>query len=224
MAGPTIAILGGTGAEGTGLARRFVAAGHPVVIGSRQEDKAVAAADAINQTVGGFLAAGADNAEAARLGELVVLTVPFHALGDTLAPLADLLTGKIVVSTVVPMSFTGGSPRLIPVPEGSAAQQAQALAPGALVVAAFHHISAPTLADLSIPVDADVLVCGDHRDARAAVLALANELPGVRGIDAGRLDGAGVIEGFAVALLRINRRYRAHAGVRVTHLPAAGQP
>lgn len=218
----SIAILGGAGAEGSGLAKRYAAAGHPVIIGSRQADRATATAAALNAELGTSLISGADNAGAAQAGKIVILTIPYEGMEQTLVPLAEALSGKIVVSAIVPMDFTGGSPKLIAVPEGSATQRAQALVPGALVVGAFHHLGAATLADLAETVDSDVLVCADNAEARSTVMALASELSGARGVDAGRLDGAGVIEGFTVALLRINRRYRTHAGLRITYLPESG--
>lgn len=215
----TIAILGGAGAEGTGLARRFAAAGHPVVIGSRQADRAQTAAATVNEATGTMLVQGADNAEAAQRGELVLLTIPFAGVDDTLTPLKDALAGKTVVSTIVPMEFASGQPRLAAVPEGSAAQRVQAVLPESRVVAAFHHIGAAVLSDLGEQVDSDVLVCGDHAEAKAAVLALAEAIPGVRGVDAGRLDAANAIEGITTVLVRINRRYKAHAALRITYLP-----
>lgn len=215
----TIAILGGAGAEGTGLARRFAAAGHPVILGSRQADRAQAAAASVNEATGTTLTEGADNADAAHRGEIVILSIPFAGVGETLSSLAGALTGKIVVSAIVPMEFAGGAPRLTAVPEGSAAQHIQALLPEARVIAAFHHVGAAQLADLHAPVDSDVLVCGDNAEAKAAVLALAEEIAGVRGVDAGRLDAAHIVEGITTVLVRINRRYKAHAALRITYLP-----
>lgn len=220
MASASIAILGGTGALGSALARRLAATGHPIIIGSRVAERAEAAAREVNAAIKAELAQGAENALAALRGDIVLLAIPFSGMAETLAPLAEALTGKTVVSTIVPLDFADGRPQPLFVPEGSAAQRAQRLLPRAHVIAAFHHLSAITLARLQDAVDADVLVCGDDAEAKRTVLALANELPGARGIDAGPLDSAGPIEAFTVALLRINRRYRAHTSVRITHLPA----
>lgn len=215
-----IGIVGGTGAEGRSLGRRLVQAGHPVILGSRQTERAETAAAEINQELGSSLASGSENAEAARCAELVVLTIPFEGMGEAMKRLASALAGKPVISAIVPLEFVSGVARLLPVAEGSAAQQLQAFLPEARVIGAFHHLSSPTLADLSQPVDADVLVCGDDAEAKRAVIALAEELPAVRGIDVGTLESAFYLEAFTAVLLRINRRYRAHAGLRITHLPA----
>lgn len=215
----TIAIVGGTGAEGRALARRFVHAGRPVVVGSRQADRARSAAAEINEELSSTLASGTLNAEAVSLAHMVLLTIPFVGMGGAVKPLAASLAGKPVISAVVPLEFVGGVPRLLRVPEGSAAQQLQALLPDAKVIGAFHHLSSQTLADLSQPVAADVLVCGDDLETKREVITLAEELPGARGIDAGPLESAFSIEAFTAVLLRINRRYRTHAGLRITHLP-----
>ncbi|MBI4213565.1 MAG: NADPH-dependent F420 reductase [Chloroflexi bacterium] len=215
----TIAIVGGTGAEGRGLARRFVQAGRTVIVGSRQAERARAVAGEINDELTTSLVSGAENAEAARPADVVVLTIPFEGMAEAVRPLAAALEGKSVVSAVVPVEFVGGVPRLLHVAEGSAAQRLQALLPESRVIGAFHHLGSHTLADLEQPVAADVLVCGDDVAAKREVMALAGELPGVRAIDAGLLESAGYIEAFTVVLLRINRRYRAHAGLRITRLP-----
>ena len=214
-----IGILGGTGAEGRGLAKRFVQAGHPVILGSRQAERAQSTADEINVELGSSLASGAENAEAARAAELVILALPYAGITEALRPFAASLAGKTLISAVVPLEFVAGSPRPLPVAEGSAAQELQAMLPNTQLIGAFHHVSAPTLSDLNRPIGADVLVCGDNPEARRSVVALAEELWGVRGIDAGPLECAGPIEAFTAVLLRINRRYKAHAGVLITDLP-----
>jgi 8-hydroxy-5-deazaflavin:NADPH oxidoreductase len=216
-----ISILGGTGPEGRGLARRFAEAGHSVVLGSRESARADAAAAEINAELRTNLASGDTNQGAAGSGDVVVLAIPYAGLAETIEPLAQTLAGRLVVSTVVPLEFSGGGPRVIRVDAGSAAEQLQQLIPKARVVAAFHHLSAPSLSDLRRPIAGDVLVCGDDSDARRMVIALADELPGVQGIDAGPLLSAGQLEAFTAVLLRINRRYKARAGIRITGVPAA---
>ncbi len=216
----TIAILGGTGAEGHGLARRFVQAGRTVIVGSRQAERAHSTAAGINQELGSGLARGTTNREAANAADLMVLTIPYEGMAETVKPLASALTGKTVISTIVPLEFVRGVARLLPAGHGSAAQELQGLLPEAKVVAAFHHLSAPMLMDLSQSVDADVLVCSDDVDAKQQAMALAETLPGARGVDAGPLESALYLEAFTALLLRINRRYKAHAGVRITHLPS----
>ncbi len=214
-----LAILGGTGAEGHGLALRFARAGLSVVLGSREAERAAAAASEIRTQLGPVDIRGTTNGDAAESADLIVLTIPYGGMRETVAPLAQTLGGKTVITTIVPLEFVAGVPRVLPVPEGSAAQALQALIPDAHVVGAFHHLSAPTLADLEHPVDADVLVCGDDPEATASALELVALLPGARGIHAGALDGAAYLEAFTAILLRINRRYRSHAGLRITHLP-----
>ncbi|HEY3115763.1 MAG TPA: NADPH-dependent F420 reductase, partial [Chloroflexota bacterium] len=148
--------------------------------------------------------------------------IPYDGMMETVKPLASAVAGKTVISTIVPLEFVRGVAKLAHVAAGSAAQELQELLPEARVVAAFHHLSAPTLADLSQPVDADVLVCGDDAEAKQQTMALAETLPGARGVDAGPLESAFYLEAFTALLLRINRRYKAHAGVRITHLPEPG--
>jgi len=217
--GLVIGILGGTGDQGRGLARRFALAGHQVIIGSRSAERASAAAREIGHGVQGLA-----NADAARGASVVIAAVPWEGHGDLLSALAAELTGKIVVDCVNPLGFdqrgayalsaAEGGPA-----EGSAAQQAAALLPGSRVVAAFHHVSAILLLDPEVDtIDLDVLVLGDDREATDLVQALAARIPGVRGIYAGRLRNCGQIEALTANLVSINRRYKAHAGLRVTDI------
>jgi NADPH-dependent F420 reductase len=209
---PVIGIVGGTGAQGRGLATRWVAAGLTVLVGSRDADRAAAAAAELGAT-------GAANDEVAARADVVVIGVPWDAHADTVRELAPLLGGKVVVDCVNPLGFDARGPYAVDVPEGSAAEQAQALAPQARVTAAFHHVSAVALADLSVPsLDQDVLVLGDDRDATDTVIALAEALPGVRGVYAGRLRNARQVEALTANLIAVNRRYKVHAGLRVTDL------
>ncbi|MHB8683320.1 MAG: NAD(P)-binding domain-containing protein, partial [Dehalococcoidia bacterium] len=140
-----IGFIGGTGDEGMGLAYRFAKAGHTCIIGSRAAEKAEAAAETLRAKDGAIRIEGAANAAAARAGEIVIVTTPYAALADTLPALADVLAGKIAVSTVVPMAFGDGGAALLAVPEGSASQRQQALLPGARVVGAFQNLSAKKL-------------------------------------------------------------------------------
>jgi len=217
--GLVIGILGGTGDQGRGLARRFALAGHQVIIGSRSPERAAAAAQEIGHGV-----QGQANADAARGASVVIAAVPWEGHGDLLSGLATELAGKIVVDCVNPLGFdqrgayalsaAEGGPA-----EGSAAQQAAALLPGSRVVAAFHHVSAVLLLDPEVDtIDLDVLVLGDDREATDLVQALAARIPGVRGIYAGRLRNCGQIEALTANLVSINRRYKAHAGLRVTDI------
>jgi NADPH-dependent F420 reductase len=210
--GLVIAILGGTGEQGRGLARRFALAGNQVIIGSRSHDRAYAVAREIGPN-----ARGLANRDAAREASLVIAAVPWEGHSELLTELAPELAGKIVVDCVNPMGFDKRGAYPLPVPEGSAAEQAAALLPGSRVVAAFHHVSAVLLLDPEVDtIDMDVLVLGDDREATDLVQALAARIPGVRGIYAGRLRNCGQIEALTANLVSINRRYKAHAGLRIT--------
>lgn len=209
-----IGILGGTGDEGRGLARRFALAGHSVIIGSRSQQRATAAATGLGAELG---IRGMANAAAAAAADVVIVAVPWEGHRDLLASLTTGLAGKIVVDCVNPLGFDGRGAFALAVPEGSAAQQAAALLPGSRVVGAFHHVSAVLLLDPEVAeVDMDVLVLGDDRAATDVVQALAARIPGMRGIYAGRLRNCGQVEALTANLVAINRRYKAHAGVRVT--------
>ena len=210
----TIGILGGTGDQGRGLARRFALAGNPVIIGSRSAERAVAAATALGTDLG---IRGMTNPEAAAAADMVIVAVPWDGHGDLLESLAAPLVGKIVIDCVNPMGFDQRGCYPLPVAEGSAAQQAAAVLPGSVVVGAFHHVSAMLLLDPEVAsVDLDVLVLGDDRPATDLVQALAARIPGARGVYAGRLRNCGQVEAFTANLVSINRRYKAHAGLRVT--------
>jgi hypothetical protein len=217
--GLVIGILGGTGDQGRGLARRFALAGHPVIIGSRSAERAEAAAQQLGHGVRGLA-----NAAAAREADVVIAAVPWEGHGQLLSALAGELAGKIVVDCVNPMGFDKRGAYALPAAEGgpaegSAAEQAAALLPGSRVVAAFHHVSAVLLLDPEIDtMDLDVLVLGDDREATDLVQALAGRIPGVRGIYAGRLRNCGQIEALTANLVSINRRYKAHAGLRITDI------
>lgn len=216
LVGKTIAVLGGTGPQGRGLARRFAAAGVPIVIGSRSADRAAETASALVAAVGGTVT-GADNAGAARAGDIVVVAVPWDGHGELLKELAPALAGKIVVDCVNPLGFDKQGAYALPVEEGSAAQQAQGILTESTVVGAFHNVSAVKLEDPEVvSVDTDVLVLGDVREATDVVQDLAATIPGVRGIYGGRLRNAHQIEALTANLISVNRRYKAHAGVRIT--------
>jgi len=214
--GVTVAVLGGTGPQGRGLVRRWAAAGVSVVIGSRAADRAASTAAELAEATGGDVR-GLGNEEAAAAGGVVVVAVPYDGHADLLSALAPVLAGKVVVDCVNPLGFDKQGAFVLEVAEGSAAQQAAALLPGSTVVAAFHHVSAVILEDPEIAtVDTDVLVLGDDRDATDLVAALADAVPGMRGVYGGRLRNAGQVEGLTANLISVNRRYKAHAGVRVT--------
>jgi 8-hydroxy-5-deazaflavin:NADPH oxidoreductase len=213
-----VGILGGTGPQGRGLARRFAAAGHDVLIGSRTAERAELIA-AEYQAAGhsGRIAGGSNSAAAT--AELVIVTVPYDGHADLLSSLATELTGKVVVDCVNPLGFDKQGPFPLRVTAGSAAQEAQQLLPESTVIAAFHHVSAVLLDDPTVEHFADdVLVLGEDRDAVAVVCELVTTIPGARGIYAGRLRNAGQVEALTANLIAINRRYKTHAGLAVTGL------
>ena len=213
----TVGVLGGTGPLGGGLARRFAAAGVTVVVGSRSAERGAEVADAIRADVPTGDVQGTDNTETARRSDLLVVAVPYDGHADLLRDLAGVLAGKIVVDAVNPLAFDGKGAYALDVAEGSAAQQAEALLPDSRVTAAFHHVSAPLLNDLSIPrIELDVLVLGDDREATDTVQDLAALIPGARGVYGGRLRNARQVEAFTANLISVNRRYKAHAGIRIT--------
>lgn len=212
---PTLAIIGGTGALGSGLATRWAAAGYPVVIGSRSREKAEAAAREIPPGNGAPPVRGESNYGAARAGDIVVIAVPFSSHDATLAEIRDAVGGKIVVDAVVPLVPPKVSLVQLP-PQGSAAQIAQQqLGAGVRVVSAFHNVGAAKL-QAGGPVDCDVLVFGNDRAARDAVIALA-DAAGTRGIDGGALANSVAGEALTSILIGINRRYKVDcAGIRIT--------
>jgi NADPH-dependent F420 reductase len=211
-----IGILGGTGPQGRGLARRFAAAGRDVIIGSRSAERAerIAAEYPRLEDTGGIT--GGSNLDAAA-AELVIVTVPYDGHAELLSSLAHELAGKIVVDCVNPLGFDSRGPYPLRVAAGSAAQEAAELLPESTVIAAFHHVSAVLLDDPDVAsFTDDVLVLGEDRDAIAVVCELVAAIPGARGIYAGRLRNAGQVEALAANLIAINRRYKTHAGIVVS--------
>jgi len=213
-----IGILGGTGKEGAGLALRWAQTGHDIIIGSRDAERArVKAAEMSGQA--GRVVGGMSNGEAAAAADVVVLALPASGLAATLGELKDACRGKVVISTVVPLSFGGG--RLFTPPsQGSSAEEAQALlGPEARVVAAFHHIAAHELSAAGHDIDCDLLLCGADADAKKAVADLGSGM-GLRAVDVGALTNAGPLEGITAVLATINRRYKLkNSGIKITGLP-----
>jgi len=211
----TLAILGGTGPEGAGLAERWARAGYSIIIGSRDPERARRRAAELRERTPEAAIAGHTNLEATGLGAVIVLALPAAGLATTLPELRERCRGKVVVSTVVPLTF--GGPRLFTPPaEGSAAEAVQALLPEARVVAAFHHVAAHALADPDHPLDSDLLLCGNDAEAKDTVVGLGASM-GLRSIDVGPLSNAGPIEGITAVLATINRRYKLKTtGIRIT--------
>jgi 8-hydroxy-5-deazaflavin:NADPH oxidoreductase len=224
LAGAVVGLLGGTGDQGRGLGRRLAMAGRAVILGSREAARAEAAAASFDVNgpdgVGSGSITGADNAACARKADVVIVAVPWAGHRDLLVSLRTELAGKVVVDCVNPLAFDSRGAFALAVEEGSACEQAQAVLPESTVVGAFHHLSAVLLLDPAVDrIDTDVLVVGDHREATDLVQALASSIAGMRGIYAGRLRNAGQIEAVTANLISVNRRYKAHAGLRVTDVP-----
>ncbi|MGH3906725.1 MAG: NADPH-dependent F420 reductase [Pseudonocardiaceae bacterium] len=213
----TIGVLGGTGPQGRGLAYRWAVGGLSVVIGSRDVERAETGAAALRERSGSDRVYGVDNARCAAQSDIVLVAVPFDGHATLLESLRQPMAAKTVIDCVNPIGFDQFGPYPKLVPEGSAAQQAQALLPESQVTAAFHHVSAVLLDDSEVTtLDTDVLVLGDSREATDLVRALADVIPGIRGFYGGRLRNAGQVEALTANLIAINRRYRAHAGIRIT--------
>lgn len=212
-----LGFLGGTGPQGSGLAARFALAGHPVLLGSRDQAKGREAAAELSARCG-VQVDGGHNTDVARAADIVFVVVPYAAQADTVAPLAGALAGKVVVNCVNHMLFDDRGPYAPGVPAGSAAQECAELLPGAALVSAFHDISARALAELEQAMDADVLVCGDDQAAKERIIELASRIPGLRGVDCGPLRMSRAIEDLTPVLVNINRRYKTHASLRIAGL------
>jgi NADPH-dependent F420 reductase len=215
----TIGILGGTGRQGSGLALRWARAGHEILIGSRVQNRAAAAAAALRvPPYETLVITGLDNLAAAEGCEIAVLSVPYEWQRTVLEDVGAALAGKVLITVVVPLKPPNVARAWHP-PAGSAAQEAQALLSGSTaVVAAFQNVGAMHLAAGDGPIDSDILVCGDDDAAKAVAIQLAVDA-GMRGIDAGPLANAGVVEGLTALLIGINRRYKVRgAGLRLTGL------
>jgi NADPH-dependent F420 reductase len=218
-----VTIIGGTGALGFGLAVRLGREGTPVVIGSRAPERAAEAAAKAAERVPGGTFEGLENAEAAQRAAVVFLCVPFRNQAENLGNLSGALReGQLLVDATVPLAAAvgGKATRVLGVPQGSAAQQAAEMAPeGVRVVSAFHTTSAASLSDLDNELDEDVLICGDRKADKREAAEIIGRIPGLRCVDAGRLEMAGIVEPLTALLISMNARYKSHAGIRVTGLP-----
>ena len=220
-----IAIIGGTGPPGRGLALRWAHAGERILIGSRDEERAHQAAAAIQQKAGSQArVSGMENSAACAAADILVLTVPFEGQAPLLKQLKSAITeGSILIDATVPLASCAGgrASRPLGVWQGSAAQQAAELVPkGVSVVAAFHNLSAELL-NGDAPVECDVIVCSDDPDAAQLTRELAVKIPGVRAIDGGKLENARLVEQLTALLIGLNIRHKGHSGIRITGLPPA---
>jgi NADPH-dependent F420 reductase len=215
-----IALVGGTGPEGRGLALRFALAGHRVVIGSRQAERGAEAARELRSGLPSGDLTGTSNELAVAEADIVVVVVPYEAHRATLEGLRERLAGKIVVDAVVPVRFERG-PRPVDVPDGSATEEAAALLPDSTVIGAFHNLAADVLLDPQASVDADVLITGNDAAAKETVSTLAGQIQGARALDGGPLRFSRFIEGLTILLIGINGRYKAHSSIRISGVEVA---
>ncbi len=210
-----LAILGGTGPEGKGLALRLAMAGEEVVIGSRDATRANDAAEALKELAPNLKAIGAVNDVAAQQGDTVFLTVPYEGQAALLLQVAPALAGKVVVNVVAPMVFNRGRARAIQVEDGSAAEESQKILADSQVVAALQNLSAEDLIQPDLAMESDVIVCSDHREAKEQVMGLVQRIPNLRAIDGGALEYARYVESLTALLVNINRIYRCHSTIKI---------
>jgi len=220
----TIAILGGTGPAGTGLALRWARAGETIIIGSRDAQRAHQVAANLKERAGTQAnISGMENSAACAAADLLMLTVPFEGQATLLKQLKPAITaGSVLIDATVPLAagVGGRASRTLGVWQGSAAQQAAELVPkGVSVVAAFHNVSAELL-NGDDPLDCDVIVCSDDPDAAQLTRNLAAKIPGVRAVDGGKLENSRIVEQITALLIGLNIRHKGHAGIRITGLPA----
>ena len=214
-----LAFIGGTGPEGLGLAMRFAAAGHEVVIGSRSDERGQEGAATVREAVPGASATGGDNASVIADADVVFLTFPYSGQQPTLEALAGALAGKLVCNVVAPLEFQQGIGAVATnVPGNSALQEAMAQLPDSRVVSAFQNMSAEELQHLEHPIEADVLVCGRDAEAKQVVIGLANEIKGVRGIDAGGASQSRYVEMLTSLLINLNRKHKTQSSIRIVGL------
>ena len=210
-----LAILGGTGPEGKGLALRLAMAGEEVVIGSRDATRANDAAEALKELAPNLKVTGDVNDVAAQQGDTVFLTVPYEGQAALLQQVAPALAGKVVVNVVAPMVFNRGRARAIQVEDGSAAEESQKILADSQVVAALQNLSAEDLMQPDLTMESDVVVCSDHREAKQQVMGLVQRIPNLRAIDGGALEYARYVESLTALLVNINRIYRCHSTIKI---------
>ena len=218
-----IAIFGGTGDLGRGLAVNFAAAGHELIVGSRSQERADQAAETLRADLpdGNFVPL--ENVAAAEAAEIAIVSIPWEGVESTIPPMADALAGKVVISVINALEFgKNGATAKTDLPGGSMAQRIQELAPEAKVAMAYNNLPAGRLQKRET-IDADVLVCGRGKDTREAVIELTKAIPGVRALDAGVLANALIIEGSTAIIINLNRRYKGEASIAIEGLHAAPQ-
>ena len=215
-----IGVLGATGPAGSSLAARLASVGFEVVLGSRSKYKAMEVRDRLcARWEGRDLAIDADDNVGASHADLVVIATPWDAAASTAKSVEGPLAGKIVISMANALAKVGHEFQPLVPPRGSVAASVQAAVPRSKVAAAFHHVPAKELGDLDHPIESDVLVCSDHKEATETTLEIVNKIPDLRGLDSGELSNAAPIEAFAAVLLQVNVRYRTRVALRFTGIP-----
>jgi hypothetical protein len=213
-----IAIFGGTGDLGRGLAVNFAAAGHEIIVGSRSQERADQAAETLRGDLPEGMFTPMENVAAAQAGEIAIVSIPWEGVESTIPPMADALAGKVVISVINALEFgKNGATAITSLPGGSMAQRIQELAPEAKVAMAYNNLPAGRLQKRET-IDADVLVCGRGKDTREVVIELTKALPGVRALDAGVLANALIIEGSTAIIINLNRRYGGEASIKIAGL------
>ena len=214
-----LGFLGGTGEEGKGLAFRLALAGESVMIGSRDEARAVEAVAEVNDLLGKQVAIGANNMQTAEESDIVFVTGPYSAQAMLLGDVGQYLKSKIVIDVIAPMSFVRGvGAQAINIESGSAAEEAQELVPESFVVSAFQNVSAAELVLPNIPMVGDVLVCGDDKDSKQRVMELVCLIDKLKPVDGGMLFNSKYVEQITPLLVNINRLYKTHSGIHITGL------
>jgi 8-hydroxy-5-deazaflavin:NADPH oxidoreductase len=216
-----IAVLGGTGPAGSGLAARLASVGYDVVIGSRSKYKAMEIVDGIlARWPEHKLSLRADTNEGAATADIVVIATPWDSTASTALSVAELLKGKVVISMANALAKVGNEFQPLVPPRGSVAASVQAIVPGSLVAAAFHHLPARELGNIDHPIESDVLICSDHPQATEVTAEIVRRIPGCRPLDTGGLSNAAPVEAFAAVLLQLNVRYKTRSALRMTGIDA----
>jgi 8-hydroxy-5-deazaflavin:NADPH oxidoreductase len=216
-----IAVLGGTGPAGSGLAARLASVGYDVVVGSRSKYKAMEVVDDIlARWPEHKLSLRADTNEGAARADIVVIATPWDSTASTALSVAELLKGKVVISMANALAKVGNEFQPLVPPRGSVAASVQAIVPGSMVAAAFHHLPARELGNIDHPIESDVLICSDHPEATAVTAEIVRRIPGCRPLDTGGLSNAAPVEAFAAVLLQLNVRYKTRSALRMTGIDA----
>jgi len=211
-----IGFIGGTGPEGRGLALRLARAGEKILLGSRDIERAAQAVNQLSTHVPPGSISASTNNEVAQRSDPIFIAVPYEGHRSTLSDMSGLLAHKTIVDVVAPVTFRKGVAHAIPVPEGSAAEEAQTILPNSIIVAAFHTISAHDLLDPNMSINSDVIVCSDNYNAKQLGIHLAGKIEGVRGIDGGELHNASYVENLTALLLNINKIYKTRSAIRIS--------